>query len=244
MLCIYVGDSQLQLQLCSYRSYFSPRTVIFWCSHQHRNQRAECTPDQYNFHRMDIYQPMSQEMKVKDFWSHQLLSQERSCPQSCLDSLHLCQLLFVFPSQPGIQGWGLTLSPKVHCYDISPLTYHSTEPMELQIRLSVPPSSSGWADFCYDSAASSAEYIKLSPRGLSIWGLCTCFRCIPLHIYWQINRRAHAVLLDLINTVFLILIFLSPRLETCTARELCKSTVSNRWPLLINIKREKYRLET
>lgn len=107
-----VGDSQLQLQLCSYRSYFSPRTVVFWCSHQHRNQRAECTPDQYNFHRMDIYQPMSQEMKVKDFWIHQLLSQERSCPQSCLDSLHLCQLLFLSPPSQGYKGEALHYHPR------------------------------------------------------------------------------------------------------------------------------------
>ena len=51
----------------AYGSYFSPRTVTFLCSHQHREQRAEYTPDQCDFDRVDRYQLMSQEMKVKDF---------------------------------------------------------------------------------------------------------------------------------------------------------------------------------
>lgn len=95
-------------------SYFSPRMVIFWCSHQSLNY----TPDQYNLRRVDRHQPMPQEMKVKDFWIHHLLPQEHSCPQSYLESL------------PCIPARGTRLRPQIITQGlvlgyISP-THHTT----------------------------------------------------------------------------------------------------------------------
>lgn len=226
----------------AYGSYFSPRMVIFWCSCQHREGRAEYTPDQYNFGRVDIYQPMSQEMKVKDFWIHQLPSQEHSCPQSCLDSLPLCQLLFLSPPNQGYKGESLDYHPRsgVRIY-LHYTPYHSTEPMELQIRLGVPAAPGELISVVtwLLPLPSTQDYLHVVCQSV---GYVHASGHALLHICWQINRIAHTVLQDLINMIFLVLNFLSPPLETCRARELCKAAVSNRSPLLINIKREKYRL--
>lgn len=161
----------------AHRRYFSPRMVIFWCLYQHRERRAEYTPHQYHFARVDIYQPMFRELKVKDFWIHRLLSQECSCPQSCLDSLPLCWLLFLSTPSQGYKDEPLDYHsrPGVRIY----LCYtpdHSTRPMECEMREAGCPNSSRWVDFCCDLAASSAEHPKWSPCGLSLCRLRICFR--------------------------------------------------------------------
>lgn len=221
--------------ISAHGSYFSPRRVIFWCSHLHREGRAEHTLDQYNFDRStDI--PGDE---GGGFWNTSIAVWEIFLPSVLLGiTTSLPAAASLPPPSQGYKGETLDYHPRsrVRIY-LHYTPYHSREPMELQIRLGVQAAP----------GALISVVTQLLPL-LSTWnylhavcqsaGYAHASGHAPLHIVWQINRRAHTVLKDLINMKFLILNFLSPPLETCRARELCKATVSNRSPFLINIKRK------
>ena len=184
---------------------------------------------------------MSQEMKVKDLWIHQPLCQECSCPLSCLDLLPLCQLLFLSPPSQGYKAESLDQQRSGVRIYLHYTSYHSTEPMEPQIRLGVPAAPG-------EMVSVVTQLLPLLSTRNDPHAVCQsagstyASEQARLHICWHIKRRAHTVLQDLMNMIFLILNFLHPPLETCRAKELCKVAGSNRSPLPINIKTEKYSL--